>query len=203
MARDHRLDLGRYISNPFDARGKQLKKLDFNDLFSSKPEGGQYPWNPTRFTSEDLLRRMKTRKVTLNPDLKNVGNSPYFKDGSRLSEGHELFEGIGRFNRQEQYDFTAGRPLTAQRPEDQPDFNPTWMKAFEISPTMNPDDKPQNPNPSYARPDPNGFIQMMAMSSVESNNSDDASISELLANKGGKEEEISEEESTEQSEQNL
>jgi len=200
MGRDHRLDLGRYVSNPFDKRGKQLKKLNFNDLFSSKPEGGQYPWNPTRFTSEDLLRRMKTRKVTLNPDLKNVGNSPYFKDGSRLAEGHELFEGIGRFNRQEQYDFTAGRPLTAQRPEDQPDFNPTWMKAFEISPTMNPDDKPKNPNPSYARPDPNGFIQMMAMSSVESNNSDDASISELLANKGGKEEEISEEESTEQSE---
>ena len=147
-----------------------------------------------------LLRRMKTRKATLNPDLKNVGNSPYFKDGSKLAEGHELFEGIGRFNRQEQYDFTAGRPLTAQRPEDQPDFNPTWMKAFEISPTVNPDDKPKNPNPSYARPDPNGFIQMMAMSSVESNNSDDASISELLANKGGKEEEISEEESTEQSE---
>ena len=200
MGRDHRLDLGRYVSNPFDKRGKQLKKLNFNDLFSSKPEGGQYPWNPTRFTSEDLLRRMKTRKVTLNPDLKNVGNSPYFKDGSRLAEGHELFEGIGRFNRQEQYDFTAGRPLTAQRPEDQPDFNPTWMKAFEISPTMNPDDKPKNPNPSYARPDPNGFIKAMAMSSVESNNSDDASISELLANKGGKEEEISEEESTEQSE---
>jgi len=200
MGRDHRLDLGRYVSNPFDKRGKQLKKLNFNDLFSSKPEGGQYPWNPTRFTSEDLLRRMKTRKVTLNPDLKNVGNSPYFKDGSKLAEGHELFEGIGRFNRQEQYDFTAGRPLTAQRPEDQPDFNPTWMKAFEISPTVNPDDKPKNPNPSYARPDPNGFIQMMAMSSVESNNSDDASISELLANKGGKEEEISEEESTEQSE---
>jgi hypothetical protein len=200
MGRDHRLDLGRYVSNPFDKRGKQLKKLNFNDLFSSKPEGGQYPWNPTRFTSEDLLRRMKTRKVTLNPDLKNVGNSPYFKDGSKLAEGHELFEGIGRFNRQEQYDFTAGRPLTAQRPEDQPDFNPTWMKAFEISPTMNPDDKPKNPNPSYARPDPNGFIEKMAMSSVESNNSDDASISELLANKGGKEEEISEEESTEQSE---
>jgi hypothetical protein len=200
MGRDHRLDLGRYVSNPFDKRGKQLKKLNFNDLFSSKPEGGQYPWNPTRFTSEDLLRRMKTRKATLNPDLKNVGNSPYFKDGSKLAEGHELFEGIGRFNRQEQYDFTAGRPLTAQRPEDQPDFNPTWMKAFEISPTVNPDDKPKNPNPSYARPDPNGFIQMMAMSSVESNNSDDASISELLANKGGKEEEISEEESTEQSE---
>lgn len=200
MGRDHRLDLGRYVSNPFDKRGKQLKKLNFNDLFSSKPEGGQYPWNPTRFTSEDLLRRMKTRKATLNPDLKNVGNSPYFKDGSKLAEGHELFEGIGRFNRQEQYDFTAGRPLTAQRPEDQPDFNPTWMKAFEISPTMNPDDKPKNPNPSYARPDPNGFIKAMAMSSVESNNSDDASISELLANKGGKEEEISEEESTEQSE---
>ena len=45
MGRDHRLDLGRYVSNPFDKRGKQLKKLNFNDLFSSKPEGGEYPWN--------------------------------------------------------------------------------------------------------------------------------------------------------------
>ena len=132
---------------------------------------------------------MKTRKVTLNPDLKNVGNSPYFKDGSKLAEGHELFEGIGRFNRQEQYDFTAGRPLTAQRPEDQPDFNPTWMEAFRMSPTMNPGDKPKNPNPSYANPDPNGFIEGMAMASVESANSDDKSVSQLLAGEGGKEEE--------------
>jgi hypothetical protein len=199
MGRDHRLNLGRYVSNPFDKRGKQLKKLNFNDLFSSKPEGGQYPWNPARFGTQDLLRRMKTRKATLNPDLKNVGNSPYFKDGSKLAEGHELFEGIGRFNRQEQYDFEEGRPLTSQRPEEQPDFNPTWIQAFKFSPTMNPQNKPQNPNPTFANPDPNGFIQEMAMGSVEGANSDDRSISQLLSSKGGKEEEVSEKDAEEES----
>ena len=29
MAKDHRLDLGRYVGNPFDKRGKQLKKFIF------------------------------------------------------------------------------------------------------------------------------------------------------------------------------
>ena len=67
-----------------------------------------------------------------------------------------------------------------------------------MSPTMNPGDKPKNPNPSYANPDPNGFIEGMAMASVESANSDDKSVSQLLAGEGGKEEERSEKESQEE-----
>ena len=36
MARDARLDLGRYIQNPFNRRGEVSKRLDFDDLFKSK-----------------------------------------------------------------------------------------------------------------------------------------------------------------------
>ena len=89
--------------------------------------------------------------------------------------------------------------MTSQRPEEQPDFNPTWIQAFQFSPTMNPEKKPQNPNPTYANPDPNGFIEQMAMGSAEATNSDDRSISQLLSSKGGKEEEVSEKDAAEES----
>jgi len=67
--KDARLDLGRYIRNPFNERGQIPKRLDFDELFSSKASSGEYPWNPSRFTSKDLLKRAMTRKTSLNPDL--------------------------------------------------------------------------------------------------------------------------------------
>ena len=73
MTKDSRLDLGRYISNPFNRRGQIPKRLDFNDLFVSKSKEGEYPWNPSRFSETDLLKRAQTRKQTLNPDLNFVG----------------------------------------------------------------------------------------------------------------------------------
>jgi hypothetical protein len=185
MGRDHRLNLGRYVRNPFDESGHQLKKLNFTELFTSKPEGGQYPWNPSRFTAEDLLRRMKTRKATLNPDLNHVGNSPYFQDGSKLSEGHELFEGIGRFDRNEDYDFETGRPLTAQRPEDQPDFNPMWMEAYRLSPTIAPGGRAENTLPTWSNPDPQNNIRDRAMNVVENKAEGNLTVAQLEAGEGG------------------
>ena len=78
MAKDDRLDLGRYIQNPFNRRGQIAKRLNFDDLFRSEPESGQYPWNPSRFGQQDLMRRAMTRKMTLNPELEFVGNTPFF-----------------------------------------------------------------------------------------------------------------------------
>jgi hypothetical protein len=46
MAKDARLDLGRYITNPFNRRGQIGKRLDFDDLFRAKPETGEYPGTP-------------------------------------------------------------------------------------------------------------------------------------------------------------
>jgi hypothetical protein len=36
MAKDARLELGRYISNPFNKQGKIVKQLDFNDSVSGQ-----------------------------------------------------------------------------------------------------------------------------------------------------------------------
>jgi hypothetical protein len=95
MTKDARLDLGRYVSNPFNRQGQVSKKLDFHDLFRSKPATGDYPWNPSRFSERDLIKRMMTRKETLNPDLNFVGNAPFF-DGNQngVTPAYELFAGL-------------------------------------------------------------------------------------------------------------
>jgi hypothetical protein len=184
MAKDARLDLGRYITNPFNRRGQIGKRLDFDDLFRAKPETGEYPWNPSRFTDRDLLKRAMTSKVTLNPDLNFVGNTPFFDDNSEVTAQYELFEGLGRFNRPEDYDFNEGRARTFQRPQDQPDFNPEWIEAYKISPTMNPGKAAKNPMPRLRNPDPNGYLMAMAERRAENEFEDKPSIAQLLDREG-------------------
>ena len=182
MVKDARLDLGRYIENPFNRRGQTSKRLDFDDLFRSTSAGGDYPWNPSRFSKEDLLKRAQTRKMTLNPDLQFVGNTPFF-DGNpeQATPDYEMFEGIGRFNRPEDYDFDEGRGRTLQRPQDQPDFNPIWMEAYKISPTLRPDKTAKNPMPRMRNPDPNGFLMAAAEKRAESEVEGSPSISDLMS----------------------
>jgi hypothetical protein len=52
--RDSRLDLGRYITNPFNRRGDITKRLDFDDLFTARAATGEYPFNPSRFETKDF-----------------------------------------------------------------------------------------------------------------------------------------------------
>ena len=158
------------------------KRLDFDDLFSSKASEGQYPWNPSRFGPKDLLKRSQTRKMNLNPDLNFVGNSPFF-DGNpdKPTQDYELFEGLGRFNRPFDYDFEEGRPLTRQRPQDQPDFNPQWKEAYDFSPTLSPEKSARNPMPRMANPDPNGYLMQVAESDVENEFEGNKSVSQLLS----------------------
>lgn len=94
MPRDHRLNLGRYISNPFNEAGQQIKKLDFHDLFRSKPTTGEYPWNPSRFDKNDLTRRMKTRKVSYNPGLGHVDNERQETVEFGPTQNFEVFKGF-------------------------------------------------------------------------------------------------------------
>lgn len=180
MAQDARLDLGRYITNPFNKKGDIAKRLDFNDLFRSKPETGEYPWNPSRFTEQDLLKRAMTRKLTQNPTLEYVPNAPFFDHNEKVTPEYEVFDGIGRFNRPEAYDFNNGRPLTRQRPEDQPDFNPAWVEAYRISPTLAPGKAAKNPMPRVKNPDPNGFLMKAAEVRVENEVKDKQSVAQLL-----------------------
>ena len=181
MTKDARLDLGRYISNPFNRRGGVTKRLDFNDLFKSKAADGEYPWNPSRFTSRDLLKRSMTRKTTLNPDLNFVGNSPFFDENRSSTQDYEVFDGIGRFNRPFDYDFEEGRPRTKQRPEQQPDYNQEWLEAYNISPTLNPAENASNPMPRMRNPDPKGYLMAEAANAVKSEEEGDSSVAELLA----------------------
>ena len=185
MAQDARLDLGRYVSNPFNRQGQVSKKLDFHDLFASKPATGDYPWNPSRFSERDLMKRMMTRKETLNPALNFVGNAPFF-DGNEngVTPEYELFDGLGRFNRPEDYDFDEGRGKTTQRPQEQPDFNPQWMEAYKISPTLNPAKMAKNPMPRLRNPDPQGYLMAMAEKRAENVVEDKPSISQLLDRQG-------------------
>jgi hypothetical protein len=185
MAQDARLDLGRYVQNPFNRQGQVSKKLDFHDLFASKPATGEYPWNPSRFSERDLMKRMMTRKETLNPALNFVGNAPFF-DGNKngVTPEYELFDGLGRFNRPEDYDFNEGRGKTAQRPQQQPDFNPQWMEAYKISPTLNPAKMAKNPMPRLRNPDPQGYLMAMAEKRAENEIEDKPSISQLLDRQG-------------------
>lgn len=183
MAQDARLDLGRYIQNPFNRRGEISKRLDFDDLFRAKPETGEYPWNPSRFNERDLLKRSMTRKITLNPDLNFVGNTPFFDDNDP-NASYELFEGLGNFDRPVAYDFNEGRARTQQRPQQQPDFKPEWVEAYKISPTLNPAKMAKNPMPRLRNPDPNGYLMAMAERRAESEVEDKPSIAQLLDREG-------------------
>ena len=184
MAKDARLDLGRYIQNHFNKQGQVSKRVNFDDSFRSKPDTGAYPWNPSRFTSEDLVKRGMSRKTTLNPDLNFVGNSPFFDSNEEVTPQYELFEGLGRFNRPADYDFDEGRARTRQRPQSQPDFNPQWMEAYKISPTLNPGKTAKNPMPRVRNPDPNGYLMAMAEKRAENEVEDKPSIAQLLDREG-------------------
>ena len=181
--KDHRLDLGRYISNPFNSRGEVGKRLDFNDLFKAKSFQGQYPWNPSRFDAADLRKRQQTKKLTQNPDLNFVGNSPYFTDdGVRIKEPYEVFEGLGHFTH-EDYDFAVGRAKIEANPKNQPDFDPNWVEAYKLSPTIAPGEAAKDPMPRDANPDPRGYIMARATSQAEAdvNPLENASVASLLA----------------------
>jgi len=186
MAKDARLDLGRYIKNPFNKRGQIPKRLDFNELFVSKSKEGEYPWNPSRFSETDLLKKAQTRKMTLNPDLNFVGNSPFFDMGENETPGerYEMFEGLGRFDRPFDYDFDEGRARTERRPQEQPDFNEEWVQSYKLSPTLNPAKMSKNPMPRTRNPDPNGYLMAMAEQRAESELEGKPDISDLLERKG-------------------
>lgn len=197
MPRDHRLNLGRYINNPFNEAGQQYKKLNFNELFRSKPSTGDYPWNPSRFDKEDLTRRMKTRKVTLNPELNHIGNQRITDENSGPTQRFEVFEGLGRFDRNVDYDFEEGRARTRLRPEEQPDFDPVWLEAYQLSPTLSPGGRADNPMPSIVNPDPKGYIMAEGERQAERELEGDMSVAQLLQGQSpAPKEEVKQEEET-------
>jgi hypothetical protein len=183
MAKDIRLDLGRYITNPFHKGSYDQRKLSFSDSFRTPSRSNKTPWTPSRFTEEDLLNRVKTKQLNLNPNLNFVSNAPFFDDNTEVTKDYELFKGLGRFKRREDYDFTEGRAKTAQRPQDQPDYQPLWMEAYKLSPTLNPEKHAKNPMPTMSNPDPRGFLMAIAENRAKDEAEGNMSVSELLPSK--------------------
>jgi hypothetical protein len=187
--KDARLELGRYISNPFDNSGRIASQLNFRELFRNQydTDTGGSPWVPSRFTSDDILKSIQSRKVKLNPRLNFVPNSPFWDNENQLPDSkYEMFEGLGRFNKADPnfgYDFENGRALTKVRPQDQPDFNEQWVEAYKLSPTVKPDKRARNPMPRMKNPDPNGFIMSIAEKQAENEVEGNVSVAQLLANK--------------------
>jgi len=173
MAKDHRLALDRYIDYTKDPFIKK-RQLNFDDSFMSKASSGKAPWMPSRFDETDLLRRIQTRKLQLNPTLNFVGDTP---------EEYEVFANIGRFTRKEGYNFEEGRPNTRLRPEEQPGFSPVWVEAYRISPTVNPDKRASNPMPRVSNPDPKGYMMAAAEQRALKEAEGDKSVAQLLSNK--------------------
>jgi len=173
MAKDHRLALDRYIDYTKDPFIKK-RQLNFDDSFMSKASSGKAPWMPSRFDETDLLRRIQTRKLQLNPTLNFVGDTP---------EEYEVFANIGRFTRKEGYNFEEGRPNTRLRPEEQPGFSPVWVEAYRISPTVNPDKRASNPMPRVSNPDPKGYMMAAAKQRALKEAEGDKSVAQLLSNK--------------------
>ena len=124
-----------------------------------------------------------TAKRVLNPRLNFVPNTPFFDSNEKVTPEYDMF-GLGRFNRPEDYDFDQGRAKTPQRPQDQPDFDPMWMEAYKLSPTLNPGKVAKNPMPRIKNPDPNGFLMAMAERRAENEAEDNASVAELLERQG-------------------
>jgi hypothetical protein len=184
--KDARLELGRYISNPFDSSGRIGSQLNFRELFRNQydTDTGGSPWAPSRFTSDYILKSIQNRKVKLNPRLNFVPNSPFWDNENQLPDSkYEMFEGLGRFSRPSDYDFENGRALTKVRPQDQPDFNEQWVEAYKLSPTINPGKRAKNPMPRMKNPDPNGFIMSLAEKQAENEFEGNVSVSQLLADK--------------------
>lgn len=177
MANNYRTDPSQYVDYTGDVFEKK-KQLNFDDLFSPKAS----TWTLGRFESTDLTKFFKTRALRLNPGLNYVGERP---------EEYEVFAGIGRFKRKDNYDFETGRPLTAQRPEEQPGYTPIWKEAYDLSPTVNPDKRVSNPMPRVANPDPKGYLMASAEKRVENEAEDNKSVAQLLSNKTQEEEDSS------------
>ena len=150
MIANERLDLNKYIGY---AKPDAKIKTNFGDQYRTDATasiGGQYPWDPGRFNTTDILNRAQARKRSLNAHL------GYVDPDEPLDT--QLFIGLGRFVRHNDYDFNKGNPITDHKPQDNPDFNPVWVEAYKISPTIPPNKRAKSPMPTAANPDPHGIL---------------------------------------------
>jgi hypothetical protein len=171
---DDRLDLNKYIGASNNIPSKT--KTTFGDQFRVKANegiGGQYPWNPGRFDTSDILNYAQSRKRSLNAHLGSVDPDEPLQT--------QLFAGITPFVRNTDYNFQTGQPNTEHRPQSNPDFNAVWVEAYKISPTIPPSKRAKNPMPTASNPDPHGYIMQMAESQADNTVDPKPSVANLLS----------------------
>jgi hypothetical protein len=171
---DDRLDLNKYIGAAKDPDNKI--KTKFTDQFRVSANdgiGGQYPWNPGRFDTSDILNYAQSRKRSLNVQLGTVDPDAPLDT--------QLFANTGRFVRHTDYNFQTGQPNTEHRPQSNPDFNSVWVEAYKISPTIPPGKRAKDPMPKASNPDPHGYIMQMAQSQAENTVDPQPSVAGLLS----------------------
>ena len=171
---DDRIDLNRYIGAAKDSANKT--KTKFGDQFrvsANEGIGGQYPWNPGRFNTSDILNYAQSRKRSLNSQLGTVDPDEPLQT--------RLFNDTTRFVRNTDYNFALGQPNTEHKPQNNPDFNEVWVEAYKISPTIPPGKRAKNPMPTASNPDPNGYIMQMAQSQAENTVEPKPSVANLLS----------------------
>jgi hypothetical protein len=178
MPRDSRLtnpedylnDVGKFF------RRKSRDKMDYVKNFSVSALQGEPPFNVNRFGPKELTNKLVTKKLALNPRLNFTGNQP---------EEFELFAGLGRFNRSEDYSFDTGMPNNPRNFTRDPEFNEFWVDAYRLSPTIKPSDKIKDPMPSAKNPDPRGYIMAQAEGKAEAEAEGKVSVETLLSGKSG------------------
>ena len=156
MPRDHRLShLDETINDvaAFFRRGDN-SKIDYHTAFAAKARYGEPPFNTNRFESRDL-------------------------DPTQF----EVFLGLGRFNRKEEYSFKEGKPLTPMNFTQSPAYNPTWDELYKLSPTIPAGDKVSNPMPRITNPDPKGNLMASAQKRAKNEVEDNKSVAQLLDKK--------------------
>ena len=169
-----RLDLNKYIGAAKDLNNKT--KTKFGDQFRVSANdgiGGQYPWNPGRFDTSDILNYAQSRKRSLNVQLGTVDPDEPLQT--------RLFADTTKFVRNTDYNFQIGRANTEHKPQSNPDFNPIWVEAYKISPTIPPGKRAKNPMPTASNPDPNGYIMQMAQSQADNTVDPKPSVANLLS----------------------
>ncbi len=179
MPRDHRLShLDETINDvaAFFRRGDN-SKIDYHTSFAAKARYGEPPFNTNRFESRDLQREIVNQKLVFNPGLGYVSS---FEDPTKF----EVFLGLGRFNRKEEYSFKEGKALTPMNFTQSPAYNPTWDELYKLSPTIPAEDKVSNPMPRITNPDPKGNLMASAQKRAENEVEDNKSVAQLLDKKG-------------------
>ena len=139
--------------------GNQNVKESFRTQYKLPAKSQETPWITSRFGPQDLTKAIANKRLNFN-DLN------FLPEGQEV-KGYEMFPGRGRFDINNDYDFSIGRPATPNFPEQQPDFDPDWNNFYLGSPVIPPADKIKNPFPRQTNIDPNGYLREMMEQGLE------------------------------------